>query len=307
MSVVVNVLIEAKTGWKKEVNKKISGLDTSRLLQPIEIQKCALKYPGWKVVSFLYGQKDDGEAKDFVLSLVELGLENVYFFNKDEDLGLNIECHINNKLEFYNSVEAAENAFFDVIFDKNIKYFSDEYEYENKLLVRIKPKNKTTYSKLKGLLEAVITSADDQDWLDLAEYFDKELNAYSEKQDLDIVWAFPGSYIAGFEGSYKADERLLRNLVYLYDDGKYLYLGFHHPKLESYVNNNYNFGGGGGQSMLSIIKALGYVSTTISAKARLKRFADKNIEGYFFGSKEALYYREQVRIPEAIWGETPDA
>ena len=131
-----------------------------------------------------------------------------------------------------------------------------------------------------------------------------ELNQHAQKEELDIIFKFPGYCSKRKAGHFTPDDSLFRSIAYIYDDRTYLYIGFAHEDINKHANNDFNLGSSG--QYFDLFECLRYLSKSLSAKVRLGRF-EENKEGYFFNFGDVMYYREQLRVPEQIWGETPNA
>ncbi len=308
MMIACKLLIEAKTGWKTSIRKQLTAFDRASWRSPAQINHCALRYPGWKTVDLVSEQTSLESAMEFARSLASIGAGCVYFHAEEGCSETGVTCYFDGEFRTYPSAQAAESAYFDAALDRNMCFFGPDYPGDDKLLVRIRPRNKSTHAAITSLLLAYLNDRSDENFERIAAYFNPELNAYSRTEDMNVEWRFPGYCSGGCPDGFVVDDRLARNLIYFYDNGSHLHLGFQHPDLGRFASGDFNYHGGQeGDGMLAILDCLAYLSTSIAAKARLRRFGSAAVEGYFFGSKESLYYREQVQIPEPIWGEAVGA
>jgi hypothetical protein len=64
--------METCSGWKQRIKQQLDAIDRSAWQPPAEVEKCALRYPGWKAVRLTSRQISDEAALSFAHTLAAL-------------------------------------------------------------------------------------------------------------------------------------------------------------------------------------------------------------------------------------------
>lgn len=296
------IVCRTSSGWKNKFKKALPTVDD------FNVAGNKLKYPGWKVISFIENITTDYELiKARLVELASIGYSESYASLYDETTGEEVFYTVDNDILISsNSDKNIQKKYLEKGFDQNHKFFSTDTKFDDKLLIKLKPRTKGILKSLEAHCQNYIASPTDEIFDQLKLFIDKESETQIKKSKLTAVCDFPNVKPHSKAAVNRSPEGLSRELCYFYSNGGYAYLGYSRNDLSPFLNEECNFYYKEDvEHVAYLIEAFHFIVTSHEGKARTRKHKRK--EAIFFNAGGSMYYKEQKMLPESVWGEIPSS
>lgn len=291
------LVCQATSGWKNRFKKSLPAIES------FDVNGNKLGYPKWNVISFSgCGDINSGSIEARLKELEKIGYKESYASLLLDTTGETIYYIMSNgSLMSVNSEKSIQKRHINAGLDDNHNFFDSETKYNDKLLIKLKPRTKKIFKALETYCQNYIGNPTPEEYNKLKLFIDSESEEKIRKSKLTSVLDFPNIKPHSNAPVDKSPEGLSRNLCYFYNDSEYAYLGFSHNDLSPYLNEECNyFYKEEVEHVAYLIEAFDFISTTKEGRARTQKRRKK--ESIFFNAGGSMYYQEQKVLPESVWG-----